>query len=251
MKDDIYDLAFQQEEAYWWYVARRRILLDCVRALLPKQSAGSKSDILEYGCGTGCTLSSLSGCADVYGMDASPKALDYCRKRGLTRLHRIDAQQPLPEANPFHASFDLILLLDVLEHLDDEIAVLQILRAWLKPGGSLIVSVPAFPCLWSGEDVVSHHRRRYTKKSLRRTLRRAGFHTVRETYFNFFLFPLQASAILANRLFRPHALTQSNLKPLPLRLNSLLTWIMSSERCALKFVNLPAGGSVLSIAKPS
>ncbi|MGC9329031.1 MAG: class I SAM-dependent DNA methyltransferase, partial [Candidatus Hinthialibacter sp.] len=211
----------------------------------------SKPRILEFGCGTGLTLAALSPDAEVFGMDASPKALEYCRKRELTRLHLIDTNKPLPEANPFHESFDLILLLDVLEHLDDEIAVLQSLRSWLRPGGALIAAVPAFSWLWSGEDAVSHHRRRYTQKSLRRTLHSAGFRTIRDTYFNFFLFPLQAGVIFANRIFRPRTLHQSNLTPLPFGLNSLLTCIMASERHVLKYVNLPVGGSVLSIAEPS
>lgn len=250
MKDAIYDLTYELEETYWWYAARRGVILDRVCSLLANRSGGERSRILEYGCGTGITLASLAPTADVYGMDMSEKALDYCRKRGLANLHRIDTSSPLERGNPFGESFDVILLVDVLEHVEDEQALLLALRSWLKPDGALLVTAPAFQFLWSGEDFVSNHLRRYAKSRLRRVIQRAGFAIVRDTYFNFFLFPIQAGVILLNRFFHPRSMTQTNLISPPRIVNSLLTRIMSAERPLLKVLNFPFGGSILTIARP-
>lgn len=250
MEDAIYDLTYRLEENYWWYTARRGVILDQIYAVLTDRKTNEKPRIFEYGCGTGITLASLASSADVFGMDLSEKALAYCKKRGLENLRVIDSDQPLDESNPFGEPFDIVLILDVLEHIADERTVLRTLRSWLKPNGALIVTVPAFPFLWSGEDCVSHHLRRYTKRSLREVIEDSGFQIMRGTYFNCFLFPLQAGVILANRLFFPNAMRETNLKSLPQMVNTVLTRIMSSERYLLNTMNLPFGGSILNIARP-
>lgn len=249
MKDPIYDLTFQLEETYWWYVGRRRIILDAVHSALNTRSTNSPPRILEYGCGTGITLASLSPTAEVFGMDASPIALSYCRQRGITNLHLVDPQQPIDPVNPFGDPYDVVLLLDVLEHIADEVSILETIRCWLKPGGTLIATVPAYSFLWSGEDTVSNHLRRYTRSRLREVLQKAGLPIRRTTYFNGFLFPLQAGIIFWNRFFRPSAIMESNLRPLAKPMNSLLTSILSSERVLLKLCNLPFGGSILCVAQ--
>jgi len=247
MENNIYDLTFEMEETYWWYAGRRAILLDRIHSHLSPGTDG-RPRILEFGCGTGITLARLSEWAEAFGIDASSRALAYCMKRGLKNLHWINPRKPFEPENPFHEPFDVILLLDVLEHVEDEISLLKMLRSWLRPGGSLFVTVPAFPFLWSGEDVVSHHLRRYRISGLGTILQNAGYSIERKTYFNFFLFPVQAGVIFLNRWLCPGLEMKTNVKPLPRPVNSLLTWILSLEKYCLKIVRFPIGGSILAVA---
>ncbi len=250
MNEDIYDLTFELEETYWWYIARRRILLDQVNSILRALSLETRPRILEYGCGTGMTLHCLSPIARVYGIDSSDKALAYCRRRGLPHLHKMEIPDFADRSNPFGDPFDIILLLDVLEHIKEERQILRGLRTWLKPGGYLLVSVPAFRFLWSGEDDVSHHLRRYTRKSLNRVLHESDWKVRRESYFNFFLFPIQAGVIVGQRILGSTSSERSNLRPLPRTLNAVLLKMMSMEKNILRFVNLPFGGSIFAITQP-
>jgi 2-polyprenyl-3-methyl-5-hydroxy-6-metoxy-1,4-benzoquinol methylase len=245
MKNEIYDLTFELEENYWWYVARRRIILSQVGQILSSNNLASKPRILEYGCGTGKTLSCLSNRADVYGMDISPQALDYCRQRELHNLKLIDLSQNIDSDNPFSDPYDIILMLDVLEHIEDQKALLQNIKQWLKPGGVMLLTVPAYNFLWSGEDYVSNHLRRYTKSTLANVMQESGLHIERISYFNCFLLPLQAGTILLNRFFRPQTMQQTNLHTLSPGINTMLTSIMSAEIPLIKIVNLPFGGSIL------
>lgn len=247
MENNVYDLTFEMEETYWWYAGRRTILLDRIQSLV-SPGVGGKPRILEFGCGTGITLARLSEWAEAFGIDASSRALAYCMKRGLKNLHWIDPRKPFEPENPFLEPFDIILLLDVLEHVEDEISLLKMLRSWLKPGGSLLVTVPAFPLLWSGEDVVSHHLRRYRKNELIEVLHHSGFHIQRVSYFNFILFPLQIAVIGWNRWFRTQSLQQSNVRSLPPAFNAILTSIFTWEKYFLTKINLPIGGSILAIS---
>ncbi len=247
MKNEIYDLTFELEEHYWWYVARRKIILSQIQQMLPAADLNSKPRILEYGCGTGKTLSCLSPWAEVYGLDISQQALDYCRQRQLVNLKLIDLSKEMDLDNPFDDPYDLILMLDVLEHIEDQTALLERIKRWLKPGGQLLITVPAFNFLWSGEDYVSNHLRRYTKSSLTEIMRESGLHIERISYFNFFLFPLQAGIILFNNMFCPRTMQQSNLHTLSGSINSMLTAIMSAEVHLLKMFNFPFGGSIICV----
>ncbi len=153
---------------------------------------------------------------------------------------------PPPPDPPFGGRFDLITMLDVLEHVPDEVGILKRLGSWLAPGGVLLLTVPAFEALWSGEDYVSNHLRRYTAPSLKKTMNAAGCGAARMTYFNTFLLPLQALAIWGSRIFRPRSKYVSDITPLNPLLNSVLTRIMEAERPLLKGRSLPLGGSLLA-----
>ena len=244
LQKEIYRLTYEMEEEYWWYAARRSIVLDQVEHILSTLRPGRTPRILDFGCGTGANLRAFSRLGEGYGLDASPEAVAFCRERGLDRVELLPGDQP--RENPFGGKFDLITMLDVLEHVPDETGILKTLGSWLVPGGVLLLTVPAYEALWSGEDHVSNHLRRYTRPTLRRAMNKGGCGAARITYFNTLLLPLQAGAIWFNRTFRPRSRYESDISPLNPLLNQALTRIMETERKILGKRDLPLGGSILA-----
>ena len=240
----------EEDERHWWFVGRREVILSVMRQVFtsrdlssPARPAASRPRLAEIGCGSGSLLAPLSEFGHVTGVEASEEFLRLARLRGRPVL-----PGSLPHDIPIEpGSLDGALLLDVLEHLGDDREALRAVRRLLKPGGSLLCTVPAYQFLWSGHDVVLGHRRRYTTHGLRRTLEEAGFRISRLTYFN----TLLAVPIMAARLVRKLRGTSSHdLIPLPPRLNVLLSRLFASEALLLKRVSFPFGISVLAVAHP-
>jgi SAM-dependent methyltransferase len=248
MKEEIYELTYMIEQTYWWYVARRQIIRTQVARFLPARSAQSVPPrILDYGCGTGINLFWLSTLGNVYGLDTSERGVAFCMQRGLSQVAHVHGS--LSHGNPFGQPFDLITMLDVLEHIDDDVAILKQLGTWLKPEGILLVTVPAYEFLWSGEDYVSDHKRRYTKRRISHVFRQIGYEIVKLSYFNTLLLPVQVLTILWKRLFSPRSMYRSHITPLRPAVNALLTRIMAAEDHVLPHVNLAFGGSILCCAR--
>jgi SAM-dependent methyltransferase len=237
MKAIAYELMADCEESYWWYRARRQILCDMV-GRLPRGS-----DIIDFGAGAGGTATLLSQRGyRVVAADVSEAALGACRMRGLATVDL--KKERLPER-----SADCVLAGDVLEHVGDDLALLISLRRSLRPGGVLVATVPAYEFLWSGEDYVSEHVRRYTRAGLKRQIRRAGFDTVWCSYFNTLLLPVIVAVIVTNRLFRPREMYRSNVRPLRKWQNDVLYRLFVSERHLLRWLSFPAGASLLAVAR--
>lgn len=249
MKKEVYPITFRLEENYWWYVARRKIIIDQLNDqhfnLTEKRE---KPKLLDFGCGTGINLVHFSKYFEAYGMDSSVDAIGFCLKRGLKNVRLFNFEK-INEDNPFQIQFDVITLLDVLEHLDDEAKYLSLFSHWLKESGILLITVPAFQWVWSGEDYVSNHFRRYTKKKLLDTLNQSGFTIIKTSYFNFLLFPLQIMIIFFNRIFSPSSQTKTNLKEMPEWINAILEKIMYFESAILQRHQFPFGGSILCICQ--
>ena len=227
------------EERHWWFVARRRILLSVLKRNLDLKEG---LQILDVGCGGGATMGSLRRYGNVRGIDTSEEAVEYNRERG--REVSLAAVESIPFADN---SFDLVLALDVIEHVPDDLQALRELFRTLRSGGSLLVTVPALRILWSAHDVSHGHYRRYTLGELRGRLETAGFEVVTATYFNTLLSPL----IFALRLlwrFRPKS-TASDLTELPQPLNALLTGVFSLEKLLVGRIRLPFGVSALCYAR--
>lgn len=241
---------YEIEEEYWWYVARRTLLVEILKNCLDRMRKPGTRRILDYGCGTGANLHQFSSVGNTYGVDVSPTALQYCRQRGLTNLKQLDAEGLSVPSNPFKEPFDLVTMLDVLEHVPDDSAALRRIRSWLQPDGMLVLTVPAYEFLWSGEDYVSEHKRRYTRSSLTALLDASGFKCIKASYFNTLLFPLQVVAILWKRLVDPRSMYRTNLEPIPPALNAFLREVMGLEARLIPKVNLPFGGSLLCCAVP-
>jgi len=245
MKQPIYDLMFEAENSYWWYVARQKIIFEQIKIILKdcRTDKGESPKILDYGCGTGNNLLKFKNLFQIFGMDVSKQAVQYCHQRGLKSVIEIDQDREI--LNPFGVSFDMITLLDVLEHIPDDVKALKNITRLLNYHGTVFVTVPAFEFLWSGEDYVSAHIRRYTKSTLLRVFYEAGIEVEKISYFNTILFPLQAAAICWNRLVYPKSMYNTNIKRLPDMLNSLLSLIFSIEAQFLKVFRLPFGGSIM------
>ncbi|TMJ97029.1 MAG: class I SAM-dependent methyltransferase [Actinobacteria bacterium] len=243
MDVELYDTIHRVEATHWWYVGRRAVVFDTLTRVLADYE---RPRVLDLGCGTGFNLEAARtlGVPDGVGVDLSIRALSFCRERGLRRLVRGDAAAP-----PFcDAMFDIVLALDVIEHVEDDRAALGELLRVLRPGGRLIVFTPAFQFLWSVQDRVSHHYRRYTATELRTKLSDAGYVVDKVSYANMLLFPVVLAGRLALRISGRDRRVSSENDLHPTGSNSVLARIFSAERPLLRRWNLPFGVSLLAVA---
>jgi len=234
----LYPEMARNEEVHWWWLARRQILTRMLQRLsLPKDAA-----ILEAGCGTGGNLEMLSHFGSLYGMELDDSARAISISRGFGKIE----SGRMPDEIPFHGKqFDLILLLDVLEHLDDDSGSLKGLYQRLKPGGWLLVTVPAFPFLWSQHDAAHHHKRRYRRKQLRATVEQAGYEIRYCSYFNCVLFPL----ITSIRVWKNTFGGSDDLAVPSSPVNRTLQALFASERHVIGKMRLPFGVSLILTAQ--
>ena len=233
------------EDRHWWYVGRRRIITSFVERICRElQDEGrGRPRILDVGCGTGGNVEMLARFGDAEGVDVSAEALDFCRARGLPNV-RPGAAESLPYEDQ---SFDLVTSLDVVEHLDDDVAGLSEIRRVLRPGGRALLFVPAFMFLWGVQDDVSNHRRRYTLPQLRRVVEQAGLVTDRASYANLTFFAPILAGRLVMRLTGLHPASENNIN-IGL-LNGLLGSVLGAESWWLRSMNLPFGVSAILVAK--
>jgi SAM-dependent methyltransferase len=233
---------YRFEERYWWFVGRRHIIS---RLLRHNCSRIPDLRIVDLGCGTGLLTAQLNEFGKVFAMDAAKEAIDFSCTRGLANLVQGDSTD-LPFAD---GVFDLACSFDMLEHVEnDDLAIREIFRV-LRPGGKCLVTVPAFKFLWSGQDVVALHKRRYSYGVLLRKIKAAGFRVRMISYFNFFLFPMIALVISLKKILSRNHLQQSNLSELPAWLNLALIGIFSLEGPILKYAKLPFGVSLICLAE--
>lgn len=244
MKEEMYEHIQEVEESHWWYVARREIIFDWVLRVLADYP---NPRILDIGCGTGFNIEYLqnSGFAGIMGLDFSPEAIHFCQSRQLSRLVCGDGRFP-----PFASeSFDVVMALDLIEHLADDTGALEECARLLKPNGSLIIFTPAFNFLWGLQDEVSHHYRRYTASELKQKLKQANLVIQKLTYANTFLFPLIWAGRVALRVRSNQIEGVSENDLHPTWSNGLLQSIFASERFLLRYINFPLGVSLFCVAK--
>lgn len=227
------------EDRHWWFVGRRRI----VATLLQRLRLPSHAEILEAGCGTGGNLAMLNQFGRVSALEPDMDALTHAMHKAHVNLR----QGSLPDAIPFApTSFDLVVALDVLEHVEQDEAALKSLHRMLKPGGQLVITVPAYQWLWSAHDTVHHHKRRYTRYALKKKIKAAGFTLSHAGYINLILFPLVAMLRLCERAgWRTGG--QDDRMP-PAWLNALLTSCFSVERLWVGRLSMPFGVSLILAA---
>ena len=244
MQSHTYPLMYEVEGSHWWFVGRRTILESFLKQIVEKiRNPQSAIRILDVGCGTGANLEMLGKFGEAYGVDVSADALEFCRKRGLSQV-----EQGLAEDLPFaEESFDLVTALDVVEHLDDDVAGLKEMRRVLRKGGRALFFVPAFMFLWGVQDNVSNHRIRYTKKQITERLRQAGFEIERATYANitFFAPVLAGRTLMKLTGIKPESENNVNVSAL----NPILGKFFGAERFWLKNFNFPFGVSIIVVAK--
>lgn len=241
MNPEEYRVMAELEGVQWWYAGMRRIARALLTPLLPAPAAGRR--ILDAGCGTGWNLQELSVFGDTYGVDLSPLAVITTRRRGgrVTQGNLLG----LPYAS---SSFDVVTSFDVLYHawvVDDAQAVRELARV-LKPGGLMLVKVPALRILWGAHDEAVHSRHRYTRSELEQLLEGAGLQLVRSTYANSLLFPVLLTRRFLDRALNRHGSDVSLLPPL---LEKLFGGLLSIEASLLGAMNLPIGASVFAVAR--
>ena len=240
MERVVFERMAEQDQHHWWFVARRRILADVVRRVVqpPKRAR-----VLEVGCGTGHNLAMLGefGKLDACELDAIARGM------ASDRLGRPVLVARLPDLSMFKAgSYDLIALLDVLEHVPDDLGSLKAIRGLLKPGGALVLTVPANKWMWSAHDVAHHHFRRYTKSELARLFRQAGYDIRLHSYFNTLLFPAVAAARLIGKLRGNE--TPDDAMP-GKRVNEILNKVFGFEAGLIGRLPMPFGVSLIAVLR--
>lgn len=260
MQAHTYSIMNEVEKRHWWFVGRRRIIESFLKRLCrdtdrvdgvtanfanPAESRGPgvSLKILDVGCGTGANLEMLSQFGEAEGVDVSAEALAFCRARGLENVKQGEA-----ESLPYEDSaFDLVTGLDVVEHLDDDLAGLKEMRRVLGGEGRVLLFVPAFMFLWGVQDDISNHRRRYTLAGLKQVVTAAGFEVERATYVNISFF---APILLGRLLMRATGFRPASENNLTIgALNGLLGRVLGAESSILRHVNFPFGVSVICVAR--
>lgn len=255
MQQHTYAIMDGVEDTHWWFVGRRAILESFLRTIVADLSEslglGGADEIpsvplriLDVGCGTGANIKMLSQFGEAEGVDVSDDALEFCRKKGL-KVEKGTAEE-LPYADE---SFDLTTALDVIEHLDDDVAGLKEMYRVTRKGGRSLIFVPAFMWLWGVQDDISHHRIRYTKKQIVDRLKAAGYEIERATYANFTFFApiLGGRTIMKLTGVKPESENNINISAL----NGLFGKIFSVESLWLKNLNFPFGVSIVVVARKS
>lgn len=246
-------LTVSEEDRHAWFAGRTRAILRLLDAELGPMRSGITRQVLDLGCGAGNMAHHLAHYGHVYGLDSEGRPLSVAKQRAL------EVTQSTGDSLPFgDATFDLVALLDTVEHIPDELGVFDECRRVLKPGGRLLITVPAFMWLWSYNDEINAHQRRYTTYELQQKLEVCGLRVRRLSYNNFFLFP----AIAAVRLLRPYKpqlasphltnatdVYQVEMEPIPEPVNTLLHAVGWLEAELLQFIDLPFGTSVICLAE--
>lgn len=235
----IYDFIKNSQRNHWWFVGRKKIVDQILHLYYPKRI----QEAIDIGSGYGAML---------------PLLLQYCKN--------VDALEPLLETKPdliklgarevfsissfpnhsVKGQYELVTLFDVLEHIADQEKALRIIREqMLKPGGRIILTVPAYQWLWTSHDTVNHHYRRYSKKQLLGLLKANGYKKIKATYFMTVLFPL---AVL-QRLLMKWSRTTEEFRPINPVINFILKVVFSSEALWICHFPYPFGLSVLAVAE--
>ena len=240
MERIVYDRMAELDTRHWWYRARREVLAALIaRAVKPPKDAR----ILEIGCGTGHNLEMLGqfGHVDAIELDEAARDVASARLGREVLGARLPGLDGVPEA-----SYDMIALLDVLEHVEQDRESLASIARRLKPGGAILITVPAFQWMWSAHDVVNHHQRRYSKRSLRAAIADAGLKADFVGYFNSILFPIAAAARLASR-FTGNQESDDKLPPGPI--NAAFKALFGLERHAIARLPFTPGVSIAAVVR--
>ena len=239
MERVVYDQMAALDEQHWWYVARRKVLSELIRrrAMPP---AGAR--LLEIGCGTGHNLGMLAqfGSVDALEVDETARAL------AENRLGKPIFSAPLPDLPGVpEGQYDLVGAFDVVEHIEDDRAALKGIARLLKPGGKLVVTVPAHQWMWSAHDVVNHHQRRYSKAGLKTLINGSTLKLETIGYLNSLLFPV---AVAERFLSKIRGKDDADLSLPPRPLNQALERVFAAERALVGRVPLPPGLSLFAVA---
>lgn len=232
--------------SYWWLAGKYEIIMDCIARVVPQ---GSNLAVLDAGCGPGNMLDRLSSRGTVTGTDLSLPALSFCASRGYTRvtLSRLDTLALKSR------TFDLVTAIDVLEHIPDDAAGLREIHRVLRPGGTVVITVPAFEVLWGDHDDIYGHFRRYRVSQVAALMTAAGFEVVKLSYFQ----PLYFLPLLAFRRWKKLR-RGNNDRPIEQRddfvaipplMNRVLTRLLAAEKYVLRRFAFPFGVTLVCVGR--
>jgi SAM-dependent methyltransferase len=240
MERAVFDRMAELDQDHWWFLARRRILATLIERIV-KPPRGAR--ILEVGCGTGHNLEMFGR----FGLVEATELDECARALASKRLGREVKEAKLPDLSMFQRNaYDLVALLDVLEHVPDDLNSLRSIQRRLRPGGALLLTVPANPWMWSAHDAAHHHFRRYTRKQLEELFARSGFEVQLLSYFNSLLFPLVAAARIAGKILRKES-ADDTLPSAPV--NAILEKVFGLEARMIGRMPMPFGVSLVAVVR--
>jgi SAM-dependent methyltransferase len=247
MEHDAYIEMAATEAAHWWFVGRRQILA----AVIGRLNLAADARILELGSGTGGNFQMLQRFGRVTAVETNALARQLS-VRNAWGMVEVKAGY-LPDGLPELGKFDLICLFDVLEHVAADEAALDVVHGLLAPGGSVVITVPAFAKLWGLHDEQMHHHRRYERAELAAKLHHAGFAVRSLSYSNMFLFPAALAMRGLDRLAQRFSTRRksSGAGMLPAPINRVFAAIFGAERFLVGRVRLPFGLSLLAVIEAS
>lgn len=240
METQIYHLQYVAEDKFWWFQVRNSLVFDLISkyCIVPPQTK-----VLDIGCGTGGFTHKLANSYQVIGLDSSNIAIEYCKKRGLQNVFC----GKLDDFDFRNENIQMITLLDVIEHIENDLEILSKSYDILKEGGFIVITVPAYQWLWSNHDVLHQHYRRYTRKNLINMVKKLNFQIVYTSYFNSLLFlPAVIMRFFEKISGRKSKTELDNPEP---KLNSIFKFIFNLERKILMKIKFPFGLSIILIAK--
>jgi SAM-dependent methyltransferase len=240
MEASLIEAILDVEDHHWWFQGRRKI----VARVLESGIGACRGRVLEIGCGSGANFKVLEKFGGISAIELDGASREAANHRKITKV--IDGYLPDGIDMPDNA-FELVALLDVLEHIEDDEGALARINRLLKPGGHTIITVPAFQFIWSHHDDLNHHFRRYTRKGLVQKVSAAGMQVCYSTYANCLLFPFVLAGRLVSRCLPPPK--NVKIKSPPSAFNSILEGIFGGERHLMPALHFPFGSSVLVLAK--
>ncbi|WZO99252.1 class I SAM-dependent methyltransferase [Isosphaeraceae bacterium EP7] len=236
MRDDYARAYAELARRHWWWRSRQALVLKRLAALPRLEGAR----ILDVGCGAGVVLDALANLGEAEGLEPDARLAAEATHPGAIRV--------VPFGPEFRATtpYDLVVMLDVLEHLDDDLGSLKAARSALAPGGWLLLTVPAMPSLWSRHDVVNEHRRRYRMRDLAAVIEGAGLRVVDVRH----AFAWTVGPLLARRWLAPATDESEYRVSIPPRpINAALDLLSRLDHSIGRLVRWPVGGSLIALAR--
>lgn len=243
MKSYLYKEMYELGNKHWWFLSKKKIILSMIKKYIPK----NKEDIgiLDIGCGSGLMLKDLEEIGKVYGLDSSDEAIKFSSQK----FNGIIKKGSLPDDIPYpNERFDIITVLDVLEHIEKDKESIGKIKNLLKDNGIFVITIPANMYLWSNHDNIHNHLRRYTKDDLYKKIILSGFKIEKISYYNSLLYIPIYLARKFNNIFRKNKVS-SDLK-LPCKVvNFILKTIFSLEEKYLGKFNFSQGVSLIAVCR--
>jgi SAM-dependent methyltransferase len=241
MNIEMYRIFFNIQKKHWWFVTRKKIVLDTIDRHLNKNAS---IKVLDIGCGSGLMLNALEEIGQTFGMDMSDEAISFSKEIFSGKVEKGFLPDQVPyEENFFH----LIIALDVIEHIEQDVESLKAIRSRLVSNGKAVITVPAYMFLWSKFDELNEHKRRYTLTELNGKLEQAGFTVEKISYYNTLLFPVVFVVRMLNNIMKRDGASDIDMPSLPI--NYILEKIFGIEKYLLRLVNLPVGVSILAVVR--